>query len=206
MKLWNDFIERALKHEDYLKFLDEVNRWLKETKSPVNLDGRYYAQAPSPYLSVYNCPKELDYEKMNGNWVRIDSSVVDTPDPIPIPKKLEGLPGKLIYFSLGSMASSYKPLMDRLLKIVSELPHRFIISTGYYHEECNLPANLYGEQYVNQLAVLQIVDCFITHGGHNRFVFGLSHLSRIRLIKRLFWQRNRGLPFWSADDCSPAVR
>ena len=57
MKLWNEFIEKALKHEDYLKFMDEANRWLKETKSPVNLDGRYYAQAPSPYLNIYNYPK-----------------------------------------------------------------------------------------------------------------------------------------------------
>ena len=109
--------------------------------------------------------KELNYEKMEGNWVQIDSAVVDTPDPFPIPKKLEGLPGNLIYFSLGSMASSYKPLMDRFLQILSELPHRFIISTGYYHDEYNLSSNLYGEKYVKQLAVLQSVDCFITHGG-----------------------------------------
>lgn len=158
VKLWNFFIEQALKHEDYLKFLDEANKWLKETKSPVNLDGRYYAQAPSPYLSVFNLPKELEYERMDGNWVRIDSTVVDTPEPFPVPKKLESLPGKLIYFSLGSMASSYKPLMDRLLAILSEIPHRFIISTGYYHEEYKLPTNLYGEQYVKQLAVLQSVE------------------------------------------------
>ena len=104
---------------------------------------------------------------MDGNWLRIDSAVIDAPDPCPIPKKLEGLPGKLIYFSLGSMSSSYKPLMDRLLKILAELPHRFIISTGFYHDEYNLSANLYGEQYVSQLAVLQLVDCFITHGGNN---------------------------------------
>lgn len=57
VKLWEDFIEKALKHEDYLNFLNEVNQWLKDTKSPVNLDGRHYAQAPSPYLSVYNYPK-----------------------------------------------------------------------------------------------------------------------------------------------------
>ena len=158
MKLWEDFIEKALRHEDYLKFLDEANRWLKETNSPVNLDGRYYAHAPSPYLSVFNLPKELDYEKMDGNWLRIDSAVVDTPEPFKIPAKLEGLPGKLIYFSLGSMSSSYKPLMDRLLAIMGEIPHRFIISTGFYHDEYKLPANLYGEKYVNQLAVLQSVE------------------------------------------------
>lgn len=97
--------------------------------------------------------------------MRIDSAIVDTPDPFPIPKKLEGLPGVLVYFSLGSMASSFKPLMDRFLQILSELPHRFIISTGFYHDEYNLSANLYGEKYVQQLRVLNLVDCFITHGG-----------------------------------------
>ena len=53
--------------------MKEANHWLIETDSPVRLDGRYMAYAPSPYLNVYNFPKELDYAQMQGNWVRADS-------------------------------------------------------------------------------------------------------------------------------------
>ena len=72
-QLWTKFIEKAISHEDYLKFMKEANDWLRETNSPVRLDGRYVAYTPSPYLNVYNFPKELDYAKMQGNWVRMDS-------------------------------------------------------------------------------------------------------------------------------------
>ena len=72
-KRWAEFIEKAISHDDYLKFMKEANDWLIETDSPVRLDGRYVAYTPSPYLNVYNFPKELDYAKMQGNWVRMDS-------------------------------------------------------------------------------------------------------------------------------------
>lgn len=48
--------------------------------------------------------------------------------------------------------------MERLLKIFSELPHRFIVSTGLIGEEYKLSENQYGEKFINQLAVLQTVD------------------------------------------------
>lgn len=160
VKLWKNFIEKTLKNEDYLKFLKETNDWMKETKCPVNIDGRYYCNTPSCYLNVYNWPLELDYANMEGNWVRMGSSITYTPDPFPIPQSLAKLPGRLIYFSLGSISSCYKPLMTRMLSILGEIEHRFIISTGptgdqYAHL---LSANQYGEKIVNQLAVLQSVE------------------------------------------------
>ena len=130
MRLWKDFIEKTLKNEDYLKFLKETNDWMKETNCPVNIDGKYYCNTPGRYLNVYNWPLELDYAKMKGNWVRMDSSITEAPDPSPIPDKLAKLPGKLIYFSLGSISSCYKPLMTRLLRLLGEIEHRFIVSLG----------------------------------------------------------------------------
>lgn len=138
----------------------------------MNFDGRYMYYAPSPHLNVYNYPAELSYEtdevKMPGRWVRTESVVIELPKPFQIPSKLANLPGKLIYFSLGSMASCYKPLMSRLLKMFGEMNHRFIVSTGLIGEQYELAANQYGEKFLNQLAVLQTVDVYITHCGNNR--------------------------------------
>lgn len=92
--------------------MDNLNKWMKEENSPINFDDKYFYTSPSPYLNVYNYPKELDYVsdtiKLPGNFVRIDSAIVDIPSPFTMPEKLKNKPGKLIYFSLGSMASCYK--------------------------------------------------------------------------------------------------
>lgn len=52
-------------------------------------------------------PKELDYQndkvKFPGNYVRMDSCIIEIPKPFAIPEKLKNLPGKLIYFSLGDI-------------------------------------------------------------------------------------------------------
>lgn len=149
--------------------MEKANNLLKQEKCPINFDGRYMYYAPSPYLNVYNYPAELDYVteevKMPGRWVRAESAVTDSPDPFPIPKKLENLPGKLIYFSLGSMASCYKPLMTHLLEMFAGMNHRFIVSTGLTGEQYELAQNQYGEKFLNQLALLQTVDMYISHCG-----------------------------------------
>lgn len=91
------------------------------------------------------------------------------PNPFPVPEKLKNKAvGKLIYFSLGSMAGVYKPLMSKMLNILSQLPHRFIVSKGLigevYDEIFEKADNLYGENYLDQFAVLQTVDMVISHG------------------------------------------
>lgn len=136
---------------------------MKATNCPVNIDGQYYCNTPSCHLNVYNWPLELDYAKMEGNWVRMDSSICEAPDPFVIPQSLAKLPGCLIYFSLGTISSCYKPLMTRLLAILGEIKHRFIISTGPTGDQYAdlLSANMYGQKTVNQLAVLQSVEVLI---------------------------------------------
>lgn len=162
VRLWKEFIEKAFKNEDYLRFLKETNEWMKETKCPVNIDGKYYCNTPSCYLNVCNYPQELmeGYAPMEGRWVRMDSSITYTPDPFLVPEKLRNGKGKLVYFSLGSISSCYKPLMTRLLSILGEIEHRFIVSTGPIGEQYAdlLSANQYGENFLNQLAVLQSVE------------------------------------------------
>lgn len=70
-------------------------------------------------------------------------------------------------FSLLFQASAYKPLMQKMIEILSELPHRFILSKGVRGHEYDaiMGDNLDGEIFINQLAVLQSVSMIISHGG-----------------------------------------
>ena len=149
---------------------DKVSSFLKENGVD-GLDDRYYMLKFSPYLNIYGYPKELDYQeeedrKLPGNWLRIETPVTKPyPKPFPVPEKLKNLPGKLIYFSLGSMSHVYKPLMQKMLDVIEQLPHRFIVSTGLIGEQYVMKDKMYGEKWLNQFAVLQTVDMVISHGG-----------------------------------------
>ena len=56
--------------------------------------------------------------------------------------------------------------MKKMIEILSELPHRFILSKGVLgHEfESIMGENMTGENYIDQLAVLQTVSMIISHG------------------------------------------
>uniref|UniRef100_A0AAN0N7Z6 UDP-glycosyltransferase n=1 Tax=Polyphagotarsonemus latus TaxID=1204166 RepID=A0AAN0N7Z6_9ACAR len=178
LKLWKEFIDATYKVGNFKELKDKINEKLKLHNCP-NLDDKYFLYKESKYLNIYNYPKFLDYENENikypGPWFRIQSSIIK-PIPDPYPVILKDLPGKLIYFSLGSMASVYKPLMEKILSILSQIPHRFIVSTGMVGEQYELSKNMHGEKFVNQLAALQTVDIVISHGGNNTlteaFYFG----------------------------------
>ena len=49
-KKWNQFIEDAYRDEKFLKFMKELNSYLKQENAPVNLDGKYMYYASSPWL------------------------------------------------------------------------------------------------------------------------------------------------------------
>lgn len=60
--------------------------------------------------------------------------------------------------------------MIKMIEILSELPHRFILSKGIIGEEYSaiMGDNMEGENFVDQLAVLQTVEMIISHGGVSR--------------------------------------
>lgn len=142
----------------------------------------------SPYLNVYMYPKELDYDHVEQpeGWTQCDSilrcncsvkteaeeeqereKLCQLKDKFELPENLKDKPGKLIFLSMGSMATGDVELMKRLLKILAKSPHRFIVSKGPNHDKYDLPDNMWGEKFVNQLQILQQVDLIITHGGNN---------------------------------------
>ncbi|XP_054152630.1 NDP-glycosyltransferase YjiC-like [Oppia nitens] len=125
----------------------------------------------SPFLNIYAFPIELDYTDIRplppnvyqfDNFMRNDKLEI-----FELPEQLQDKPGKLIYFSLGTMGAMDVQNMKRLIAILSNVEHRFIVSKGPLHNEYDLPDNMWGQQSVPQLQVLPLVDLVITHGGNN---------------------------------------
>uniref|UniRef100_A0AAN0LJ20 UDP-glycosyltransferase n=1 Tax=Polyphagotarsonemus latus TaxID=1204166 RepID=A0AAN0LJ20_9ACAR len=130
----------------------------------------------SEYLSIYCFPKELDYFddtfREKNKLLQVDSPVVPyrIPPPYKLPDEFANLPGKIIYVSLGSLFSYFETQIQKLIDALSELPYKFIVSKGSNGDKIKFPNNRFiGENYINQLAVLQVVDLMIAHGGNNTF-------------------------------------
>ena len=89
----------------------------------------------SPYLNIYSYPLELDYIDQRPlplapKWHRFDSFIRMKEEEFELPQKLAQKQGKLIYFSMGSLASGHVQLMKRLIDLIADLPFRFIVSKG----------------------------------------------------------------------------
>ncbi|XP_054153435.1 NDP-glycosyltransferase YjiC-like [Oppia nitens] len=134
---------------------------------------KYRYQHFSPYLNIYGFPLELDYldiRPLPDKWLRFDNlkrQEVNTGPKFEIPESLLGKPGKLVYFSLGSMGGADVDLMKRLVGILAKSRNRFIVSKGPGDRLYDLPDNMWGRRSVPQIQVLPVVDLVITHGGNN---------------------------------------
>uniref|UniRef100_A0AAN0LHV3 UDP-glycosyltransferase n=1 Tax=Polyphagotarsonemus latus TaxID=1204166 RepID=A0AAN0LHV3_9ACAR len=146
-------------------------------KFKVKFEKNYPVYSPrSDYLSIYSYPKEVDYFndelKKNYKLLQIDSPIVPSriPPPFELPKEFAKLPGKIIYVSLGSMFSCYHTKLQKLLDTLAILPYKYIVSKGPNGDKITFPDNRFiGENFVNQLAILQVADMMIAHGGNNTF-------------------------------------
>ena len=147
-----------------------INEWYKTEGLPDNTRGDTSMAYLSPYLNTYSYPLELDYTDLRPNppkFVRLDTFMIKSNEEFQIPEKLKNLPGKLIFFSMGSLSSVNVDLMKRLINYLADSPHRFIVSKGMLGDEYDLPLNCWGDNFVPQTVVLQIVDFAIIHGGNN---------------------------------------
>lgn len=123
------------------------------------------------------------------NWIRIDGLTRKADDEeFEIPQCLQNKSGKLIYFSMGSIASNDIKTMNFLLHILAKSRHRFIVSTGSLENELKLAQNMWGKGYVNQIKVLQVVDLVITHGGNNSLIETLAAGKPLIVIPYFFDQ------------------
>lgn len=148
--------------------------WRKCLSPPETSQLRSFAK----YFGIYVYPSALDYDSDLGapssNWTRLDMCIRHTSDDFRLPDCLNGKPGKLIYLSMGSLGSVNLKLMKRLVETLSSSPHRFIVSKGSKGDQLTLADNMWGDNFVNQLAILPKVDLVITNGGSNTVIESLS--------------------------------
>uniref|UniRef100_A0AAN0LIY7 UDP-glycosyltransferase n=1 Tax=Polyphagotarsonemus latus TaxID=1204166 RepID=A0AAN0LIY7_9ACAR len=185
-KEWIEFRKEFLINST--DFLTKASLKLIEEGEPaMKLDSFFIV---SPYFNIYIYPKEINYFndkiKLPGKWLRLDSPLSPSQKYMSINKndqesrlnylnQLFSIPKdflkegeKLIFFSVGSMASAYEKLMTRLYQLISNVPnHKFIISKGPIDHIKELPSNCIGDKFVDQIKILQVVDLMISHGGNN---------------------------------------
>jgi MGT family glycosyltransferase len=141
----------------------------------------------SPDLNLYLYPAEADYGRsppLGPQWHRLDSCVRNVDEPFEPPPG----GGALVYVSLGSLGSADVELMNRLVAMLAETPHRYFVSKGPQHELIDLAPNMTGAEFLPQPAILPHVDLVITHGGNNTVTESI-HFGKPMIVLPLFWDK-----------------
>ncbi|UXI16442.1 hypothetical protein NH340_JMT02388 [Sarcoptes scabiei] len=178
-KEWSEF--RKILHKDYFDKVVEVQKKLCDKYQYPHPKNQIFFPR-SPYLNIYQFPKELNYDDrctLPEHYCRVDTFIRDDPEPFELPNELKSKmkPGdKLIFLSMGSMGSCNIKLMRTLIAILAKTPHFYIVSKGMLHDQYELADNMWGEAYVRQIKIIPMVDLIIFHGGNNTltetFYFG----------------------------------
>jgi MGT family glycosyltransferase len=141
----------------------------------------------SPWLNLYLYPAEADYERsrpLDESWHRLDSCVRAVHEPFEPPPG----EGALVYVSLGSLGSADVELMNRLVAVLAETSHRYVVSKGPQHESIELAPNMTGAEFLPQPAILPQADLVITHGGNNTVTESI-HFGKPMVMLPLFWDQ-----------------
>jgi MGT family glycosyltransferase len=183
---WDDF------RREYLRALaglhEEFSAFCAERGTPDLPPGDFMPE--SDWLNLYVYPRELDYAReqtLGPTWHRLESCVRRSDAMFDLPDLLHGR-GRLIYLSLGSLGSADVDLMKRLVDVLSQAPHRFVVSTGPQHAAYELAENMWGAELVPQPALLPLVDVVITHGGNNTTT-ECFHFGKPMIALPLFWDQ-----------------
>jgi MGT family glycosyltransferase len=178
--------------EEYLRAIAELHdgfsAFCVERGAPALAEGALIHE--SPFLDLYLFPAEINYPRavaLAPTWHRIDSCVREAAEPFTVPGEL-GDSGSLVYVSLGSLGSADVALMTRLIRVLSDSPHRFIVSKGPQHAELELADNMWGAEYLPQPAILPHVDLVVTHAGNNTTTESL-HFGKPIVALPLFWDQ-----------------
>jgi len=145
----------------------------------------------SPWLNMYLYPDEVDYRRarpLGPTWHNLQTSVRATDPAWELPEALRG-EEPLLYLSLGSLGSADVPLMEKLVAELADAPYRVIVSKGPQHTEFELAANMAGEEFLPQTAILPQVDLVITHGGNNTVTESL-YFGKPMVVLPIFWDQH----------------
>ena len=144
-------------------------------------------------LNLYVYPVVADYtdrRPLDATWRRLDSSVRATDGKFELPAELVDRPtdSGLIYLSLGSLGSADVALMRRLVAVLADTPHRYIVSKGPQHADYELAPNMWGAEFLPQTKIVPLVDLVITHGGNNTTTEAF-HFGKPMIVLPLFWDQ-----------------
>jgi MGT family glycosyltransferase len=144
-------------------------------------------------LNLYVYPEVADYtdrRPLDATWKRLDSSVRATDGDFELPPEMADRPAgsALIYLSLGSLGSADVGLMRRLVAVLGDTPHRYIVSKGPQHADYELAPNMWGAEFLPQTKIVPQVDLVITHGGNNTTTEAF-HFGKPMVVLPLFWDQ-----------------
>lgn len=170
---------------------EDFNAWVQAQGAPALPDLEFMPRDNAGNLYVY--PAEADYtdrRPLDDSWTRIDSSVRETDDEYELPATVADRPegSALIYLSLGSLGGADVSLMQRLVDILADTPHRFIVSKGPQADKITLADNMVGAQMLPQTRIMPLVDAVISHGGNNTTTEAL-HFGKPLIMLPLFWDQ-----------------
>jgi MGT family glycosyltransferase len=183
---WEAF--RAEYDRSHRPMWEEFNGWVQQQGAPPLPDLEFIHTAD---LNMYLYPSEADYirsQPLDGTWHQLQSCVRSGDGAFDLPEQLRDGPGSLIYLSLGSLASADVDLMRRLVEVLGETPHRFIVSKGPQHDQYELADNMWGAEFLPQPAILPMVDLVITHGGNNTTTECFHH-GKPMIAMPVFWDQ-----------------
>ena len=110
---WKEFREELLKSVGSI--LKDFNKYVISRGLPPLEDNKFARF--SPFMNIYGFPKELDYTDIRPlppNWYRFDNlKRTEKQENFQIPEELKNKPGKLIYFSLGTIGTANLDMMNR---------------------------------------------------------------------------------------------
>jgi MGT family glycosyltransferase len=184
---WEEF--RAEYDRTHRALWSDFNEWMIAQGAPALPDLEFIHESPHLNLSVY--PDAADYVRsrpLAPAWHRLESSVRDTEEPWSVPDSLRDGDGALVYLSLGSLGSADVDLMRRLVGVLADTPHRYVVSKGPRADELDLPDSMWGEGRVPQTSIIPEVDLVITHGGNNTVTESL-HFGKPMVVLPLFWDQ-----------------
>jgi UDP:flavonoid glycosyltransferase YjiC (YdhE family) len=78
--------------------------------------------------------------------------------------------------------------MNRIVGVLADTRHRYIVSKGPQHELIDLAPNMTGAEFLPQPAILPHVDLVITHGGNNTVTESI-HFGKPMIVLPLFWDQ-----------------
>ncbi len=169
---------------------EEFSAFCVERGAPPLPDGELIHE--SAWLNFTLYPAEVDYERTrppSPTWHRLDTCVRRSDATFDLPDALREGQGALVYLSLGSLGSADVELMRRLVEVLADAPHRFIVSKGPQHAEFELADNMWGEEFLPQPAILPQVDLVVTHGGNNTTT-ECFHFGKPMVALPIFWDQH----------------